>query len=143
MMVRGINGLVRTCWLGFVLAGVVRAANAHDTQPVGALLSRAAQDGWNIERPRVGGINVGPRLAQGATQHGVDVQVTTRDPGTRGFWPLPLRWRIEATFGTLGNRWHRLTRNREQSPAASEDALSIANCHRLLRTYNRPAQVML
>lgn len=64
-------------------------------------------------------------MTQAAAQHGVDVQVMTRDPGARGFKPLPLRWRIEATFGTLGNRWHRLTRNLEQSPAAAEDAVSI------------------
>ena len=56
----------------------------------------------------------------------------------RGFKPLPLRWRIEATFGTLANRWHRLTRNLEQSTAAAEDAVSIANCHRVLRAYHRP-----
>ena len=51
---------------------------------------------------------------------------------------MPLRWRIEATFGTLANRWHRLTGNLEQSPAAAEDAVSIANCHRLLRAYHQP-----
>ena len=31
----------------------------------------------------------------------------------------------------------RLTQNLEQSPAAAEDAVSIANCHRLLRAYHR------
>ncbi len=61
----------------------------------------------------------------------MDVQVTTCDADVKGFQPLPLRWRIEATFGTLSNRWHRLTRNLEQSPAAAEDAVAIANCHRL------------
>ncbi len=141
--VRGIKRHVLTCSLGFVLAVLVTTANAHDTQPVGALLSRAAQNGWTIKRLKVDGIYVGPRMAQAAMQHGVDVQVTTRDPAVRGFRPLPLRWRVEATFGTLGNRWYRLTRNLEQSPAAAEDAVSIANCHRLLRAYNRPNQVML
>ncbi len=56
----------------------------------------------------------------------------------KGFEPLPLRWRIEATFGTLSNRYRRLTRNLEQSPAAAEDAVSIANCHRLLRAHHHP-----
>lgn len=114
------------------------AANAHDTQPVGALLDRAAGDGWAVERVKVDGIYVGPRVAQAATEHGVDVQVTPRDADAKGFKPLPLRWRVEATFGTLSNRWHRLTRNLEQSSAAAEDAVSIANCHRLLRAYNHP-----
>ena len=73
----------------------------------------------------------------------VDVQVTTREPDQKGFKPLPLRWRVEATFGTLTNRWHRLTRNLEQSTAAAEDAVSIANCHRLLRAYHRPAYMVV
>ena len=136
--VRGIKRHVLTCSLGFVLATLVTAANAHDTQPVGALLDRAAGDGWAIERVKVDGIYTGPRMAQAARDHGVDVQVTTRDADVKGFQPLPLRWRIEATFGTLSNRYHRLTRNLEQSPAAAEDAISIANCHRLLRAYHRP-----
>ena len=135
--VRGIKRHVLTCSLGFVLAVVVTAANAHDTQPVGALLDRAAEGGWAVERVKVDGIHVGPRVAQAAQDHTVAVQVTTRDPDVKGFKPLPLRWRVEATFGTLSNRWHGLTRNVEQSPAAA-DAVSIANCHRLLRAYNRP-----
>ena len=43
--VRGIKRHVLTCSPSFVLATLVTAANAHDTQPVGALLDRAAQDG--------------------------------------------------------------------------------------------------
>jgi len=85
----------------------------------------------------VDGIYVGPRMGEAAARHGADVQVTARDRDANGFQPLPLRWRIEARFGTLANRYHRLTRNLEQSPAAAEDAISIANCHRLLRAYHR------
>ncbi len=126
------------CSPGFVLATLVTAANAHDTQPVGALLDRATQDGWSVKRAKVDGIHVGPRMAQAAAEHDLDVQVTTREAGVTGLPPLPLRWRIEATSGTLSNRWHRLTRNLEQSPVAAKDAVSIANCHRLLRAYHRP-----
>ncbi len=140
--VRGIKRHVLTCSLGFVLAVLVTAANVHDTQPVAALLALAAQGGWAIGRVKVDGIYIGPRMAQAAQDHGVDVQVTTRDADVKGFKPLPLRWRIEATFGTLSNRWHRLTRNLEQSPAAAEDAVSIANCHRLLRAYHRPEYIV-
>jgi putative transposase len=139
--VRGIKRHVLTCSLGFVLAVLVTAANVHDTQPVAALLALAAQGGWSVERVKVDGIYVGPRMAQAAAEHGVDVQVTTRERDEKGFRPLPLRWRIEATFGTLSNRWHRLTRNLEQSPAAAEDAISIADCHRLLRAYHRPEYI--
>jgi len=112
--VRGIKRHVLTCSLGFVLATLVTAANVHDTQPVGALLDRAAQDGWAVQRVKADGIYVGPRMAQAAQDHDVDVQVTTRERDEKGFKPLPLRWRVEATFGTLANRWHRLTRRRCQ-----------------------------
>jgi len=136
--VKDIKRHVLTCSLGFVLATLVTPANVHDTHAVGPLLDRAAQDGWKPKRVKVDGIYVGPRVDEAARRHGVDVQVTTREQGVKGFKPLPLRWRIEATFGTLANRYHRLTRNLEQSPAAAEDAVSIANCHRLLRAYHQP-----
>ncbi len=138
---RGIKRHILTCSLGFVLAIMVTAANMHDTQPVGALLDRAAQDGWAIERVKAGGIYIGSRVAQAARDHDVDIQVTTRDADVKGFKPLPLRWRIEATFGTLSNRCHRPTRNLEQSTAAAEDAVSIADCHRLLCTYHRRERI--
>ena len=67
----------------------------------------------------------------------MEVQISSREAGIPGFKPLPVRWRIEATFGTLTNRYRRLTRNLEQSPAAAEDAVEIANVHRVLRAYCR------
>jgi putative transposase len=136
--IKGIKRHVLTCSLGFVLASLVTAANVHDTQAAGLLFDRAVHNGWVLERVKVDGIYVGPRMAQAAAPHDLDVQVTTRERDAKGFKPLPLRWRIEATFGTLTNRSRRLTRNLEQTPAAAEDAIDIANCHRLLKAYHRP-----
>jgi putative transposase len=136
--VRGIKRHVLTCSRGFVLAALVTAANVHDTQAAGWVFDRAAQAGWAPERVKVDGIYTGARMDEAAARHGLDVQVSTREPEEKGFRPLPLRWRIEATFGTLSTRDRRLTRHWEHSPAAAEDAISIANCHRLLRAYHRP-----
>lgn len=69
------------------------------------------------------------------------VQVSLRDATTHGFKPLPLRWRIEATFGTLTNRYRRLTRNWEQSADAAENLVEVANLRRVLRILARPTQV--
>ena len=138
---RDIKRHVLTCSLSFVLAVLVTTANMHDTQPVAALLALAAGNGWAVERVKADGIYTGPRMAQAAQDHSVDVQVTIRDADAKDFQPLPLRWRIKAAFGTLSNRWRRLTRNLEQSPAATEDAVAIANCHRLLRAYYRPEYI--
>ena len=135
--IKGIKRHVLSCSLGFVLATVVTAANVHDTQAAGPVFDRAAQNGWALQRVKVDGIYVGPRMAAAAEPHGLEVQVSTRERAERGFTPLPLRWRIEATFGTLTNRSRRLTRNLEQTPAAAEDAIAFANCHRLLKAYHR------
>ena len=135
--VKGIKRHVLTCSLGFVLGILVTAANVHDTAAAGPLLDRVAADGWTPERAKVDGIYVGPHMDEAAGRHGLDVQVSTKPPGVEGFTPLPLRWRAEATFGTLTNRYRRLTRNLEQSTKAAEDAVEIANFRRVLRAYSR------
>jgi transposase len=67
----------------------------------------------------------------------VEFQVSTRETGVKGFAPLPLRWRIEATFGTATNRYRRLTRNLEQHAKGAEDAFELAHFRRVLRVYAR------
>ena len=52
---------------------------------------------WNAST-----IYIGPRIDAAARRHDLDIQVSTRDPAAKGFAPLPVRWRIEASFGTLG-----------------------------------------
>jgi putative transposase len=135
--VRGIKRHVLTCSRGFVLAAVVTAANVHDTQAAGWVLDRAAEAGWAPVRVKADGIYTGTRMDEAAARHGVEVQISTREAKAKGFQPLPLRWRIEATFGTLSTRYRRLTRHWEHSPAAAEDSISIANCHRLMHAYQR------
>jgi putative transposase len=134
---KGIKRHVLTCSLGFVLGVLVTSANVHDTAAAGLLLDRAPQDGWTPDQIKVDGIYIGPRIAAAAQRHDVEVQVSSRPPEASGFTPLPLRWRIEATFGTQTNRYRRLTRNLEQSPKAAEDAVELANFHRVLRAYSR------
>jgi transposase len=139
--VKGIKRHVLTCSFGFVLAVFVSAANLHDTHGLEPLLERAAEAGWNLERVKVDAIYAGPAVRATAVRHDVDVQVSLRDPAARGFAPLPVRWRIEATFGTLTNRYRRLTRNLEQSPEAAENVVEVANLRRVLRVLTRLDQV--
>ena len=103
----------------------------------GILLDRAAEDGWDLARIKVDGISVGPRMDAAAQHHGVDGQVSSKPPQSTAFPPLPIRWRIEATFGTQTNLHRRLTRNLEQDPAAAEDAVQIAAFNRVLRACSR------
>ena len=138
--VKGIKRHVLTCSFGFILAVFVSDANLHDTQGLEPLLAQAEATGWKLARVKVDGIDTGPTVRAAAERHDVEVQVTRRDPAIRGFAPLPLRWRIEATFGTLTNRYRRLTRNLEQSADAAENLVEIANLRRVLRVLTRSHQ---
>lgn len=94
---------------------------------------------WAGRRVRVkaDGIYTGAWMDEAAARHGVEVQISTREAQAKGFQPVPLHWRIEATFGTLSTRYRRLTRPWEHSPAVAEDGSSITNSHRLMQAYER------
>jgi putative transposase len=138
--IKGIKRHVLTCSFGFLLAVFVSAANLHDTHGLAPLLAQAEATGRSLERIKVDGIYTGPTVRAAAARHDVEVQVSLRDPASHGFVPLPLRWRIEATFGTLTNRYRRLSRHWEQSADAAENLVEIANLRRVLRVLTRPAQ---
>ena len=135
--VKGVKRHLLTCSFGFVLAVFVSAANLHDTHGLEPLLERAAEAGWDLRRVKVDAIYTGATVRTAGERHDVDVQVSLRDPAARGFAPLPVRWRIEATFGTLTNRYRRLTRNLEQSGEAAENVVGMANLRRVLRVLTR------
>ena len=135
--IKGIKRPVLTCSLGLVLAILVTAANVHDTRAADLLLERAAENGFAPEHIKVDAIYTGPTMDAVAKRHQVDFQISSREARTAGFAPLPLRWRIEATFGTATNRYRRLTRNLEQYARYAENAYEIASCRRVLRVYAR------
>jgi putative transposase len=141
--IKGVKRHVLTCSLGFVLAILVTAANVHDTRAAELLLDRAVENGFVLDRVKVDGIYVGPAVRAAEHRHKVDFQVSTRESKPGGFAPLPLRWRIEATFGTMTNRYRRLTRNLEQHAKSAEDAFELAYFRRVLRVYARDVHSIL
>ena len=133
--IKGIKRHVLSCSLGFVLAVVVTPAS--DTKAAELVLDRAVENGFTIERAKVDAIYTGPTIEAVSGLYKVEFQVSTRETGVKGFAPLPLRWRIEATFGTATNRYRRLTRNLEQHAKGAEDAFELAHFRRVLRVYAR------
>jgi putative transposase len=132
--IKGIKRHVLTCSLGFVLAIVVTPANVHDTKAAEMILDRAVENGFDIQRIKVDAIYTGSTIQDIAAQHAVEFQVPSPETGAkRSFTPLPLRWRIEATFGTGTNRYRRMTRNLEQQAESAEDAFELAHFRRVLR----------
>lgn len=85
----------------------------------------------------MGGINIGARMDEATGRHGLEVQVSTGPRLMKRFDPLRLRWRNEASFGTLPTCDRRLSRHWKPNPASPEDAVSIANRRCLLRADHR------
>ena len=56
----------------------------------------------------------------------VEVEVSSKPPGSKGFVPIKKRWVVERTFGTF-NYFRRLVIDYEHSPRCSESMVLLAN----------------
>nr|WP_303714410.1 transposase [Kutzneria buriramensis]WKX14273.1 transposase [Kutzneria buriramensis] len=64
-------------------------------------------------------------LVEHAATLGIDMEITARKPGTRGFTPISKRWAVERTYGWLMLH-RRLARDYETLPARSEAMVHLA-----------------
>lgn len=135
--VRGIKRHVLACSAGLLLSVLCTTAEVHDAKAAVPLISGAPPS--SIVRVVADSAYVGPNVAEAAAARGWDIQITAKEEGVKGFKPLPVRWRVEATFGVLTNFHRRLVRNWEQSLAGAEDAMWCANARRTLRAATRIA----
>ncbi|WP_234439301.1 MULTISPECIES: transposase family protein [Streptomyces] len=84
---------------------------------LGALADVFAADHPGVRKVWVDG-GYRQHLVEHATTIGIDMEITARKPGTRGFTPIPQRWAVERTYGWLMlNR--RLARDCETLPTRS------------------------
>jgi transposase len=107
--------------LGLVIAVVVTAASVHDNAIGIGLLDKVAIDNPSVTTAWVDAGFKNAVAAHGAGL-GIQVAVVHRDPGIRGFTPLPKRWVVERADGTLMLH-RRLVRDYERRPASSESML--------------------
>ena len=133
--INGIKRHVVTCTAGLLLAILCTTADVHDAKAALALLDSTPV--LPLVRLVADSAYVGQNVTAVAARHGLEVQIVTKEPGVKGFVPLPVRWRVEAAFGILTNFQRRLVRNWEQSLAAAEDTVWVANARRTLRAATR------
>lgn len=110
--------------IGLLLAVLVTAASVQDSNAGTHLLDQVA-----VEHPRIRKVWVDGGYRQHLVEHaatlGIDMEITQRTPGTRGFTPISKRWAVERTYGGLMfNR--RLARDYETLPARSEAMIYMA-----------------
>lgn len=130
-----INGRKRSIVVdtrGLLVRVVVHAADrsaAWGAQRVLALAHEAA-----TRRKKLwGDQHYGGQLAQWAKETvGWELEVIRRPPDAEGFEVLPLRWRVERTFGWFG--WYRrLSKDYEVLTGVSEAFIYAAMIHLMLR----------
>jgi transposase len=84
--------------LGLLLVLLVTAASVQDTTG-----GRDVIDELAARHPAVTKTWVDSGYQRSVTErgaaHGIDVEVVRKDPGQKGFAPLPNRWAVERTFG--------------------------------------------
>jgi len=63
---------------------------------------------------------------------GWELEVKTREPGSRGFAVLPKRWVVERSFAWQG-RWRRHSKDYERRTDSSESMIRVSAIHLMLR----------
>lgn len=108
---------IATDVLGLLIAVTVAAASIHDNAIGAALLDKVAAHNPAATKAWVDAGFKNAVAVHGAAL-GIDVEVVHRAGQARGFAPLPKRWVVEQTFGTLMLH-RRLARDYETLPASS------------------------
>ena len=123
-LIVGRKRSIATDALGLLLAVVVCAASVHENSAGVQVLNQAKALHPTITKAWVdqGFKN---RFVEHAASLGIDAEVVTRQPGTRGFHVLKRRWVVERTFGWLMLH-RRLARDYETLPASSEAMIHLA-----------------
>ena len=123
--IKGRKRHIATDTLGLLLVVLVTAASVQDTtggrDVIDALAARhpGVVKAWADSGYQRSVIELG-------AARGIDVQVVRKDPGQKGFAPLPKRWAVERTFGW----WmlhRRLARDYETLPERSETMISLGH----------------
>lgn len=110
--------------LGLLLAVLVTAASVQDSVAGTRLIDTVAAEHPSNRKVWVDG-GYRQHLVEHAAALGIDMEITQRKPGTRGFTPIPKRWAVERTYGWL--MFHRrLARDYEALPARSEAMIHLA-----------------
>ncbi|MFE6974317.1 IS5 family transposase [Streptomyces sp. NPDC057682] len=110
--------------LGLLLAVLVTAAGVQDSAAGQTLLNQVAADHPGLRKVWADG-GYRQHLVEHAAALGIDMEITARKPGTRGFTPIPKRWAVERTYGRLMLH-RRLARDYETHPHRSEAMIHLA-----------------
>lgn len=115
--IKGRKRHIATDTLGLLLVLLVTAASVQDTTGGRDVVDQLAARHPGVVKAWADSGYKRSVIERGAA-HGIDIEVVSKDPGQKGFAPLPKRWAVERTFGW----WmlhRRLARDYETLPERS------------------------
>jgi transposase len=115
--IKGRKRHIATDTLGLLLVVLVTAASVQDTPGGRAVVGELAARHPAVIKARVDA-GYQRSVAETGAACGIDVQVVSKDPGQKGFAPLPKRWAVERTYGWFMLH-RRLARDYETLPERS------------------------
>ncbi len=120
--------------MGNLLKVLAHAANIGERDGAKRLLEELPEPLWErLEKILADGGYEGTDFqAWVKDTFGVDLEISLRPNGTKGFVVVPIRWVVERTFGWFG-RFRRLSKDYERWPENSEGFVYLASIQRLLR----------
>jgi Transposase and inactivated derivatives len=121
--------------LGLLLVVLVSAASMQDTVGGRKVIDELATRHSNVVKSWVDSGYQRSVVEQGA-KHGIEVEVVGKEPGQKGFKPLPKRWAVERTFGWLMLH-RRLVRDYETLPERSRTMIHWAMIDNMSRRLTR------
>lgn len=111
--------------IGLLLAVLVTAAGVQDSVVGTQLLDRVAAGQPAVRNMWVDSCDR-QHLVEHAATLGIDREIVSRTPGTRGFTPIPTRWAVERICDGCFMLHRRLARDHETLPARSEAMIHLA-----------------
>jgi len=122
--IKGRKRHIATDTLGLLLVVLVTAASVQDTTGGREVIDAVAAGHPGVTKAWVDAGYKRSVVERGAAA-GIDVEVVSKEPGEKGFRPLPKRWAVERTFGWLVLH-RRLVRDYETLPERSETMIHWA-----------------
>lgn len=111
--------------VGNLLAVEVTPADVQDRELAPELLEQVNDVEPTVTLALVDGAYNGEEIETASRQTGIRVEMVKRNDDRPGFYPLPLRWRVERSFGWLG-RYRRHSKDYERNPESSKAMVRIS-----------------
>lgn len=130
-LIKGRKRHIVTDTLGLLLVIMVTAGSVQDTTGGRDLMQMLADRHPSVSKAWVDS-GYKKSVVEAGAARGIDVEVVSKEPGQKGFKPLPKRWAVERTFGWLMMH-RRLVRDYETRPDRSVSVIHWAMIENMSR----------